>query len=93
MVKKAWVYPWSSAGFHIGQSKKDPLVRDQSLGGLIKDWKNILAGANTSKDEAIRKINRTGRPVGGAGFIRLVERLKARDFSKGKPGRPFKRSK
>ena len=93
MVKKAWVYPWSSAAFHIGQSKKDPLVKDQSLRGLIKDWKDFLEGASDSKDETIRKMTRTGRPVGGVGFVRLVERLTARDLSKGKPGRPFKSPK
>ena len=93
IVKKAWGYPWSSAAFHIGQSQKDPLVKDQSLRGLIRDWKDFLAGASTSKDETIRKMTHTGRPVGSAGFVRLVERLTACDLSKGKPGRPFKSPK
>ena len=93
IVKRAWVYPWSSAAFHTGQSRMDPLVKDQTLRGLIKDWKDFLAGASNSKDETIRKMTRTGRPVGGAGFVRLVERLTARDLSKGKPGRPFKSPK
>jgi len=93
IVKKAWAYPWSSAAFHIGQSPKDPLVKDQSLRGLIRDWKEFLAGASSSKDETIRKMTRTGRPAGGAGFVRLVERLTARDLSKGKAGRPFKSPK
>jgi len=93
MVKKAWVYPWSSAAFHVGESETDPLVKDQSLRGLIKDWKDFLAGGSNSKDETIRKMTRMGRPVGGAGFVRLVERLTARDLSQGKPGRPFKSPK
>ena len=90
MVKKAWVYPWSSAAFHVGQSKTDPLVKDRKLRGLIKDWKGFLLGGSRPKDKTIRKMTRTGRPAGGAGFVRLVERLTARDLSKGKPGRPFK---
>ena len=90
MVKRAWVYPWSSATFHVGQSKTDPLVKDQTLRGLIKDWKDFLVGVSNSKDETIRKMTRTGRPVGGAGFVSLAERLTARDLSKGKAGRPVK---
>jgi len=93
IVKKAWVYPWSSAAFHIGQSQEDPLVKDQSLRGLVKDWKDFLAGASSLKDETIRKMTRTGRPGGGAGFARLIERSTSRDLSKGKPGRPFKSHK
>jgi putative transposase len=93
IVKKAWVYPWSSAAFHVGQSKADPLVKDLTLRGLIKDWKDFLLEASNSRDETIRKMTRTGRPVGGAGFIRLVERSTASDLSKGRPGRPFKRLK
>jgi len=93
IVKKAWVYPWSSAAFHIGQSQEDPLVKDQSLRGLVKDWKDFLAGASSLKDETIRKMTRTGRPDGGAGFARLIERSTSRDLSKGKPGRPFKSHK
>jgi hypothetical protein len=35
-------------------------------------------------------MSRTGRPAGDAAFVRLVERLTARDLSKGKPGRQLK---
>jgi putative transposase len=40
-----------------------------------------------------RKLSRTGRPAGDAAFVRSVERLTARDLSKGKPGRLAKRGK
>ena len=49
------------------------LVKDQTLRGLIRDWKDFLLEANASKDETIRKMTRTGRPVGGVGFVSLVE--------------------
>ena len=94
MVKKAWLYPWSSAAFHTGQGKTDPLVKDRTLRGLISDWKGfLLMGPSNTRDETIRKMTRTGRPVGGAGFVSLVEQLTARDLSTGKAGRPLKSPK
>ncbi len=93
IVKRAWVYPWSSASFHIGQSKTDLLVKDATLKGLVKDWKVFLMTASEARDETIRKMTRTGRPVGGAGFVRKIEHITARDLSKGKPGRPLKSRK
>jgi len=39
--KKAWVYPWSGAAFPIGQSPKDPLLKDPSLRGLGKEWEDF----------------------------------------------------
>jgi putative transposase len=89
MVKKAWVYPWSSAGFHAERRRTDPLVKDRTLGGLVDNWKEFLSRANVEKDQIIRKFTRTGRPAGGASFLNLVERLTNRDLSKKKSGRPF----
>ena len=40
-----------------------------------------------------RKLSRTERPAGDAASVRSVERLTARDLSRGKPGRPAKRGK
>jgi putative transposase len=91
IVKRAWAYPWSSASFHTGRSRMDPLVKDRKLRGLVSDWDEFLRDATHKEDETIRKMSRTGRPGGDAAFVRLVERLTARDLSKGKPGRPAKR--
>ena len=91
IVKRAWAYPWSSASFHTGRSRMDPLVKDRKLRGLVSDWDEFLRDATYKEDETIRKMSRTGRPGGDAAFVRLVERLTARDLSKGKPGRPAKK--
>jgi putative transposase len=91
IVRRAWAYPWCSASFHTGRRKVDPLVRDRELRGLVSDWDEFLRGATNKEDETIRKMSRTGRPGGDAAFVRLVERLTARDLSKGKPGRPAKK--
>jgi hypothetical protein len=66
-------------------------VKDRKLRGLVSDWDEFLRDATQKEDETIRKMSRTGRPGGDAAFVRLVERLTARDLSKGKPGRPAKK--
>ena len=91
MVKRTWAYPWSSAAFHTGRRKTDPLVEDRILGGLVENWMEYLSLATDEKDQEIRQMTRTGRPAGEAPFVRLVERLTARDLSKRKPGRPSKK--
>ena len=91
IVKRAWAYPWSSASFHTGRSRMDPLVKDRKLRGLVSDWDEFLRDATHKEDETIRKMSRTGRPGGDAVFVSLVERLIARDLSRGKPGRPAKK--
>jgi hypothetical protein len=93
IVKKAWIYPWSSASFPTGRSKMDPLVKDRQWGGLVKKWAEFLTGATSAKDQAIRQRTRTGRPAGNAAFVDSVERLTDRDLSKAKPGRPVTKDK
>ncbi len=93
IVKKAWAYPWSSASFHAGRSKTDPLVKDRKLLNLVNNWDEFLAGATRARDEAIRQMTRTGRPAGDAAFVGLVERLTARNLAKGIPGRPVKKGR
>ena len=93
MVKKAWDYPWSSAAFHTGRKRTDTLVEDRTLLGLVGNWKGHLSQNPGEKDEAIRRMTRTGRPAGDASFVRLVERLTGYDLSKGKSGRPPKHRK
>jgi hypothetical protein len=66
------------------------LLRSLSEVGLVSNWEEFLVEAINIKDETIRKMSRTGRPAGDAAYVRFVERLTARDLSKGKPGRPAK---
>jgi putative transposase len=35
IVRKAWAYQWSSASFHTGRRKMDPVVKGRQLGGLV----------------------------------------------------------
>jgi len=90
IVNEAWVYGWSSAPFHMERKKVDPLVKDRSLLGLVKDWRDFLSTSSSAMESAIRKFSRTGRPAGDASFMGLVERMTGRDLSMGTIGRPVK---
>lgn len=91
MVKCAWEYPWSSAGFHAGKTASDPLVIDRTLIGLITDWKGfLLEGMGAGETARLRMAAQTGLPAGGDTFIAKVADLTGRDLSRGKPGRPRK---
>jgi hypothetical protein len=93
IVKKAWVYPGSSASFPTGRSKRDPLGKDRQWEGWVKKRAEFLTGTTRVKDQAIQQMTRTGRPAGNAAFVDLGERLTDRDLSKGKPGRPVTKDK
>jgi hypothetical protein len=75
----------------MGKKEVDPLVKDRTLLGLVKDWSDFLSKPSSAMEPAIRKFTRTGRPAGDASFINFVERMIGRDLSMGKAGRPLKR--
>jgi len=92
LVKYAWEYPWSSAGFHTGKTASDPLVTDRTLIGLITDWKGfLLEGMGDGETSRLRMAAQTGFPAGDDTFVAKIADLTGRDLSKGKPGRPTKR--
>ncbi len=81
IVRRAWTYQWSSASFHTGRSHWDPLVKDQKLRGLARDWEDFLMRTPKTKDKTTRKMTRTGRPTGDFDFLSLVEQFKIFTFS------------
>ena len=92
MTKVPWDYPRSSARFHMGITEHDPLVTDRTLVGLVEDWERLLVSSDDSPLNTLRKLTRTGRPAGDAAFVSRIEKITGRDLSKGKPGRPRKRT-
>jgi hypothetical protein len=89
LVKFPWEYQWSSAAFHAGLQKSDPLVMDKTLRGLVKDWREFLL-QGVSKEEEIRLAMKTGLPACSEEFTPMIEKLTGRDLSRGKRGRPRK---
>lgn len=83
MIKYAWEYPWSSAGFHVGEVASDPLVIDRTSLGLIPDWKCFLAGEISGADtDRLKHALQTGLPAGDNDFIAKIANLTGRDLSK-----------
>ena len=90
MVILPWEYHWSSAAYHAGLLESDPLVKDRSMMGLVREWREYLLGGEEQEDE-IRLATRTGRPAGDQRFVSAIEGITGRDLSMGKPGRPANR--
>jgi len=79
-------YRWSSAAAHIN-GNIDSLLDDSPLNDMVGDWRGFLDSGDAREDaEHIRRHERTGRPLGGDGFIRKMEGLVSRSLGRKKPG-------
>ena len=87
LVERADDYEHSSARFHLDGRRKDALVEDRSLSGLVEDWQAFL---DDGVEEFIaRRVERglsTGRPVGSEEFVRRLEKLTGRQLRRRRPG-------
>ena len=54
LVKLPWEFQWSSAAFHTEMRKVDPLVRDKTLRGLVKDWRKFLLQDESGANELLK---------------------------------------
>lgn len=86
MVQTAWEYPWSSAAAHT-QGKDDRLVKVQPMLERVADWHEYLDRESDAAElKALRRHNRTGRPLGDNEFIARLEQATGRDLRPHKPG-------
>ena len=78
LVRRPASWKWSSAGAHLN-GEDDKLVRVAPLLEAVGDWKSFLAAGLRDDDlEAIRKHEKTGRPLGGNDFLDRLERTLGR---------------
>ena len=87
IVGKAHDYKWSSAKAHVYKQIDPILSTPEWIYKMAGDWEKYLE--LTNKDEMVRLLKkhaRTGRPVGGEGFIKQLETLTGRCLRKQKPG-------
>ena len=83
-------WPWSSAGAHLA-GRDDALVTAAPLLERLDDWRAVLdAGLDEAGLEAIRRHERTGRPLGGDAFVAALEAALGRTLRPRRPGRPRK---
>jgi putative transposase len=93
MVRVPWRYEWSSAAYHVGETKTDVLASaDEGIEKMVGNWRTFLAEPDA--DEYLCRIRReslSGRPLGDDAFITGLENALKRNFRRGRPGRPRKR--
>ncbi len=93
IVQLPWRYEWSSAAFHVGRRRTDPLVRrDAGIDEMVGDWSEFLVEPDA--DEVLCRLRResaAGRPLGNDEFLRKLERKLKRNLVRGRPGRPRKK--
>jgi len=92
LVKQAEDWRWSSAKAHI-EGVDDNLISLKPMLCLVEDWKSFLEEQTIEEElELFRKYSRTGRPLGGKGFIGKLEEKLKRTLQKKKPGPKKKRN-
>jgi putative transposase len=94
LVRRAENWPWSSARFHLGIVRQDPLVTDATLLGLVpsRQWPHLLRQKERVQDETLLRHVRTGRPAGDGAFVSNLEKLSGKQMTVRKPGRPRKKA-
>jgi putative transposase len=86
LARRARDWRWSSARAHLA-GRDDGLVKVAPLLAMVGNWAGFLADVPADEAvEAIRKSERTGRPVGTAKFIKRLETKLGRALAKQKPG-------
>jgi len=86
--EKAEEFQWSSARYHLGLSKSDPIIKKKYKGiGKPQEWAKWLESDPPDINE-LRYYFRVGRPLGGESFIKQAELITGRSLFPKKPGRP-----
>lgn len=93
IVESAVAWKWSSAGMHVGRSFDRFGFDLDALWSLLPEHKSEWAQYLLKEDECeasaeIRTNTRTGRPVGDAAFVRMLEKRLGRRLHPMHIGRP-----
>ncbi|HPX56676.1 MAG TPA: transposase [Syntrophales bacterium] len=78
-------YRWSSARAHV-EGKEDRLVEIAPLIELVGNWRDYLRLSDESEIQSLHLHEKTGRPLGGATFIKTLENQLERLLSPQKRG-------
>lgn len=86
LVEEPWQYPWSSAAAHLA-GQDDRLVQVRPLLDMFGDWREYLTqGIPVEDTEALRRHERTGRPLGDEAFLTRLEEALGRTLRPRKRG-------
>jgi len=87
MVERADEYMFSSARYHVGKRRSDPIVQDYDIG--IQKWGEfLLADNDPGRNKELEGSLNTGRPLGDRHFVEKLEATTKRLFTPNKRGRP-----
>jgi putative transposase len=93
MVLRAEDYPWSSAAAHCGLRVDALLANDHPLIGEVGDWRSWLReDAPYAEFKRLRRMTKTGRPLGDDEFVREIERKTGRVIAVQPRGRQPRRA-
>jgi putative transposase len=94
VVKKAEGYEYSSAAAHVGGMRNNVLGEELFEERQRKNYKEFLReGMPAEETKSIRYALKTGRPLGGEGFLIKMEKSLKKTFQIRSPGRPRKQQK
>lgn len=86
LVQRPEQWRWSSARAHLA-GRGDGLVRAHPLPAMIPDWRAFLdAGVADGEADALRRSERTGRPLGDDAFLADLETRLGRRLRPGRRG-------
>ena len=93
MAEKAEAWKWSSAAAHCGLASAHPMLEMERWRKrwTVGEWRDYLAQAeSTSEVSALRQSTHTGRALGSAEFVAVLEEQTLRPLAPRKAGRPKK---
>jgi len=95
VVERAGDYIWSSAAFHCGVRKNDPVIKqDARLRQMFVNWSEALTEVpDTEALDLLRRRTRTGIPCGDEGFMKRMSEKTGVKYVDRKWGRPSKPDK
>ena len=87
LAKRAWDWPWSSAGAHVSGRGDVLIAAGGPLGAEVRDWQRLLSQEEDGEAlAAFRSHLRTGRPLGDEVFVAGLETMLGRTLHRRKPG-------
>ena len=93
IVERPELYPWSSAKAHLA-SQDDKLVKVRPMLDRVSNWHEYLDSVlDDATVETLRKHSNTGRPLGNASFLDMLEHKAGKVLHPLKRGRKRKDEK
>jgi putative transposase len=92
LVERAADWPWSSVRAHL-TGRRDPLLTPAPLAERLGEDMAAFFDVDVAQDarRALRRASMTGRPLGGAAWVKALEAATGRDLAAPPIGRPRSR--